>query len=114
MAFEAQFHSGDPVMVPYTPGSDVAAGKVIVVGVTAQIAHNDIKSGRIGALAAGGGLYVVAKDANAIGAKVIVYWDDTNKVATATAGSNKKLGTSVLAALDTDGTVLVQHVPNNA
>lgn len=113
MALVATYHTNDPVMAPYTPGADVAAGTVFVQGVEVRIAHNDIKANKQGAVACGGGLYRVLKDANAIGDGVIVYWDDTAKVVTATAASNKKFGTCKVAALAGDTDVLVQHIANN-
>lgn len=72
---EAIFESGKPVMVPHTPSSAVAAGDVVVVGSDVRIAHLDIAAGALGDLAAGGGVYDVAKDASDMSDGDTLYWD---------------------------------------
>ncbi len=74
------------------------------------IAKLDIAANTLGALhpigvydmpkASGAGTAIVA------GAKV--YWDETNKQATATADTNKYMGKTVKAAADADTTVRVR------
>jgi predicted RecA/RadA family phage recombinase len=45
------------------------------------------------------GKFELPKDANAIGEGVRVYWDNTNKVVTATSAGNTLIGVCTLAAL---------------
>lgn len=84
---EATFRHGDPVMVDYTPGADVAAGDVVLLGNltgwTNGIAHRAIENGVQGALSAGGGVYEVINLNNAAdGDKV--YWDGDKVTTTST------------------------------
>jgi predicted RecA/RadA family phage recombinase len=84
---EATFRHGDPVMVDYTPGADVAAGDVVLLGNLAGwtngIAHVPIANAAVGALAAGGGVYeCINLDNAADGDKV--YWDGDKVTTTST------------------------------
>ncbi|MEI8196287.1 MAG: DUF2190 family protein [Phycisphaerae bacterium] len=108
------YKHGDPTMVDYVPAADVAVGDVIVVGDTVRMAHRAYKTGEKGALSVGGGVYQFPKAAGAgsgIADGKKVYWDATNKVITATAGSNKTLGYTVGTSADADTTQLVFHHP---
>jgi len=99
---EATFRHGDPLMVDYTPADgDIDAGEVVLIGsVTANtagtgaiagIAHRDITNNKVGALAAGGGVYDVVNLNNAAnGAKV--YWDDANNKVTTVSTNNAVFG----------------------
>lgn len=113
---EATFSHGDPVMIDHTPsGADVSAGDVIVLNDAIFIAHKDIEDGELGALAAGGGVYDLAKtsgSSTAISKGATVYWDDSSNVGTTTASTHKKVGICVAAAGDDDTTVRVLHRPN--
>jgi predicted RecA/RadA family phage recombinase len=103
-------HDGNAI--DHTPGSDVAAGDVVVQGELVAIAKRAITANTLGALhtvgvfdlpkATGGG--------SAIGAGVEVYWDEGEQVAKTDAetGSNKKLGKTVAAAADADTTVRIR------
>lgn len=104
----ASFKHGSPLMVDYTPGSDVSAGDVVVIGATPYVAHLDIKANELGALAALGGVYSGAPDI-AIAGGVKVFWDGTNFTATATA--NDHFGYSTPAGSG-GGTVSVDVVHN--
>lgn len=93
--FETIFRHGDPLMIDYTPGADVVAGQVLLLGNTAGlccvIAHSAIPNGALGAAAAGGGVYDVVNLNNAAnGAKV--WWDDTNNKVTTTSTNNALFG----------------------
>jgi predicted RecA/RadA family phage recombinase len=107
----AQFiHDGKSI--DYTPGSNVAAGDVVVQGDLVGIAKLDIASGALGALAVTG-VFDVPKTAGsgeAIAAGAKVYWDVADGVAKTDdeSGANKYLGKAVLAAGDTDTTVRVR------
>jgi predicted RecA/RadA family phage recombinase len=96
--FEAQYLTGDPLMVEHTPGSAVAAGDVVVVGNTPRIAHRPIPANEPGALAAGGGVYLCKAQAGSdVGAGVKVFWDNTNNVVSTTATGNLAFGFTVAA-----------------
>lgn len=115
MAFEAQFHHGDPLMVDHTPGTAVSAGQVVVIGDAVLIAHRDIAANELGALASGGGaVYDVAKEAPLVIADgVLIYWDDTNNRVTtnAAAGANKRFGNARGSALSADVRMKAVHRP---
>jgi predicted RecA/RadA family phage recombinase len=109
---QADFRHGHPTMEDYTPGSDVAAGDVIVVGDRPMIAHTAIASGRLGALAGGGGVYNCTGDA-AIAAGKRVWWNDSVNKVTETASTHKIFGfvaAGSSCAADA-GKVLVVHRP---
>jgi len=100
-------HEGDAI--DYTPGADVAAGDVVVQDELVGVARLDIKANALGALAVAG-VFDFPKatgGGTAITAGAVVYWDDTNDVATTDdgTGANKPIGKAVLAAADGDATV---------
>ena len=114
MALEVTFISGEPIMVPHTPSSAVAAGQVVVTSATPRICHRPIAANAVGALAAEGGTYKCAKEAGSgktIGADVLVYWDDTNNRVTTTATGNKRFGYTIEAGTASATTILVRHSP---
>jgi len=96
--------------IDYTPTADVAAGDVVVQGELVGIAKTPIVANTPGALTVTG-VFDLPK-ATGAGTAIPVgseaYWDATNKVVTATAGTNKFLGKTVRAAADTDTTVRVR------
>jgi predicted RecA/RadA family phage recombinase len=100
------------VMVNHTPGSAVTAGDVLVIGETCRIAHTDIAADELGALAAGGGVYLVdCIDTAGISNGTKVYWDDvSNGVTKDITAGGAPFGFAVEA-----GTVgnafLCQHAP---
>ncbi|MCK6458128.1 MAG: DUF2190 family protein [Phycisphaerae bacterium] len=101
-------HEGNPI--DYTPGADVAAGDVVVIGELVGVAKLDIKANALGALAVSG-VFDFAKATGvgtAISAGANCYWDDANNVATTTATDNKLIGKCVKAAADADATVRVR------
>jgi predicted RecA/RadA family phage recombinase len=105
--------SGEGNLVDYTPGSAVAAGDVVVQGDLVGVAKQPIAANALGALAVVG-VFDFAKatgGSTGITAGTKVYWDATNKVATATAGSNKLIGKVTKTAADGDATVRVRLCP---
>jgi predicted RecA/RadA family phage recombinase len=99
--------------VDYTPSADVGSGDVVVQADLVGVARSNIPANTPGALVVEG-VFDFAKATGtgsgiAVGTKV--YWDATNKVATATASTNKYLGKTVRAAADGDATVRVRLVP---
>ena len=92
---DATFRHGDPVMIDYTPGADVSAGDVVLLGNTAGlacgVAHRDIANGEQGALAAGGGVYDGVNLNNAANyAKV--WWDPSVDKFTTTSTNMMQFG----------------------
>ena len=112
---QAQFDSGRPQMVDYTPGNAVSAGDVVVIGDHVFVAHLDIAANAKGALAACGGIYKVTAG-EAIAECKRVWWNNsTDKVVEAAAG-NKFFGITIpgsSASADGDA-VYVLHMPNLA
>jgi predicted RecA/RadA family phage recombinase len=108
MATATFVQEGDAV--DYTPGADVAAGDVVVQGDLVGVAPRPIAANTLGALAVAG-VFDFPKatgGGSALTAGTVVYWDATNKVATATSTGNKQLGRVVTAAADADATVRVR------
>ena len=89
------FRHGDPLMIDYTPAANAVVGDVILMGNTAGVccvvAHNDLVSGALSAVAAGGGVYdVTSLQNNANGTKV--WWDDSADKVTTTSTNNALFG----------------------
>lgn len=98
--------------IDYTPGADVAAGSVVVIGDLIGIAKTGIKANTLGALAVTG-VFDMPKatgTGTAISAGASVYWDVAESVAKtdSEAGANKLLGKTTSAAGDNDATVRVR------
>jgi predicted RecA/RadA family phage recombinase len=112
--FEAEMRHGDPIMIDYTPGADIAAGQVVVLGnttgLTNGIAHLPISNGVKGALAAGGAVYRV-KVASNYAAWSKVYWDDANAVLTTTSTNMSQFGYTIEASAAANAVVEVLHHP---
>ena len=110
MATAVYVHEGDAI--DYTPGSDVAAGDVVVQGELIGVAKQPIAAGALGALAVKGAFDFpkTTGGGTAISAGAKVYWDEANAVATTDDGGgvNKLLGKVVKAAADEDATVRVR------
>lgn len=97
--------------IDYTPGSDVAAGSVIVQGDLVGVADLDIPANTLGALSIRG-LKLFPKatgGSTAIAAGAKCYWlaDPGRATTDADSGSNKYLGVCARAAADGDATVQV-------
>lgn len=112
---EATFKHGSPLMVDHTTaGTAIAAGEVVVTGSCIRIAHVGIPANTLGALAAGGGVYEVAKndDDEAWTIGVPVYWvaADNHASTNADTGSNVLVGYAVAAAVAAAAVGLVHHV----
>ena len=99
--------------VDYTPSADVAAGDVVVQVDLVGVARAPIPANTLGSLVIAGVFdFPKATGAGsgiAVGTKV--YWDATNKQATATASTNKYLGKTTKTAADGDATVRVRLTP---
>lgn len=111
---EATFKQGNPLMVDHTPGSAVAAGEVLVASGVCRIAHLDMASGDLGALAAGGGVYDVARLADGSddwADGVQIFWDASENRATTASTGNTHLGYAVGAVTGTAASGMVHHTP---
>lgn len=82
---------------PYT----VTSGLGALVGKIFGVATGDVTSGSVGEFLIEG-VVDLAKDTSTFADGAVVYWDNTNKVATSTAQSNWLIG--VAARLKADGT----------
>jgi predicted RecA/RadA family phage recombinase len=100
----------DDDYVDYTPTADVAAGDVIVQQDLVGVARKPIPANTLGALAVEGVFSFPKATAAGSGmsAGTRVYWDATNVVVTATAGTNKLLGKTTADCADADTTVRVR------
>lgn len=92
---QVTYRHGEPRMIDYTPGANVTAGDVVLLGnttgLTCGVVHTDTESGILGAIAAGGGVYDATNLNNAANyAKV--WWDDTNSKVTTTSTNNALFG----------------------
>ncbi len=98
--------------IDYTPGSDVAAGDVVVQEELVGVSKQPIAANALGALAVAG-VFDFPKTAGvgeAIAAGAKVYWDVADGVAKTDdeTGANKLIGKTVAAAGDDDATVRVR------
>lgn len=100
-------HSNDQML---TAPVAVASGGGALVGAIFGVAKTNIAQGTRGPFCLTG-KFEMPKDANAIAEGARVYWDNTNKVMTATANGNTLVGVATLAALAATTTV---HVRLNA
>lgn len=103
---------GNPEMVDHTPGSAVSGGNVVVVGDTPLVAHTDIAANKLGALAAGGGVYTMTAG-EAITAGTDVFWvAGSGKVDDSPATGDKHFGIALTAAAADNDKIRVLHRPN--
>ena len=102
--------------IDYTPGSDVAAGAVVVQNDVVGVARTPIAANTLGSLATAG-IVEVVHDAVTKAAGTAVYWNATGNpvggtpgsgAATLTAGGATFMGWAVQAAADTAKTVRVK------
>jgi predicted RecA/RadA family phage recombinase len=108
MATAKFIHDGDSI--DYTPGSNVAAGDVVVQADLVGVAKRDIVANTLGALAVTG-VFDVPKASGAdtaIPAGAMVYWNATTQQATTTASGNTYLGKATKSAANGDATVRVR------
>ncbi len=100
-------HSNDQML---TAPVAVASGGGALIGAIFGVAKVNIAQGQRGPFCLTG-KFEFPKDANAIAEGARVYWDNTNKVVTATAAGNTLIGACTTAALAATTTV---HVRLNA
>ena len=103
----AQAYQCDPDHIDYTPSSAVGVGDVVVLGDLFCIADRPIPANVKGALSVEGAFILPKACGSAISAGTTVYWDATNNVITATAGSNKRAGNAIETAASSDVLVKV-------
>jgi predicted RecA/RadA family phage recombinase len=88
------------VTAPYT----VVSGAGVKVGSMFGVATGDIASGAIGEIALEGVYTLPKTSAQAWTVGALVYWDDTNKVATTTSTSNVLIGVAAAVAANPSAT----------
>lgn len=103
-------HPGNKI--DFTPGADVPAGQVVVIGNLVGVAESPITANRLGSLAIEG-VFALPKatgSSTAIAMGVDCYFDVADDVAKtdSESGANKKAGVSVKAAADGDAEVWVK------
>ena len=89
----------------FQPSADVAAGEVVVQGDLVGVAKTPIAADTLGSLATRGVFEFAKAAGGAISAGAVLYWDNSNGVATTTASGNKRVGKAVAAAAAADSTV---------
>lgn len=96
--------------IDYTPGTDTAAGMVVVQGELVGVTNRSILANKLGALSVSGVFdFPKATGAStAIAAGTLCYWATGPQQATATAAGNKLIGKCVKAAADADATVRIR------
>lgn len=82
----------------HTPGSNVSAGDVVVMGVRVGVALADIASGEVGAVQVDGIFELPKLSTDVIAQGALVYWDTTPGEITTTVGSNVLAGYAAVAA----------------
>jgi predicted RecA/RadA family phage recombinase len=111
---KAIYVSGTPDVIDYTPGADVAAGDVVVLGNRPYVAHQAIPANTLGSLAAGGCVYDLIKDGTS-GPNITqgqeVFWITGSTLATNVAGTNPHFGPAVAAAGASVDRVRTLHAP---
>ncbi|MDO7841085.1 DUF2190 family protein [Sphingomonas immobilis] len=105
-------------MAEFTPGGTltlpapyaVADGNGALIGVLFVVAMADIANGAMGVFRRNGVFTLAKATGQAWTVGQALYWDNTAKNVTSTAGGNTLMGVAVLAALsaDTTGKVLVR------
>lgn len=99
--------------VDHTPGSDLDAGSVVVLGGLVGVTKRPLKAGERGSLHVTGVFdFPKATGADtAIDAGVNVYWDEGEQQATTESSGNTALGKTTAAAGDDEATVPVRLSP---
>lgn len=96
MAEAVKISSGE--MINHTPGSDVAAGTVVLQGSLFGIALSTIPANTLGALAVQGVFRLPKLSTDAVSVGTVLYWDNTNRRVTVTATGNTRIGLAVAAS----------------
>ena len=87
---------------------DVVAGGGLLVGSIFGVAINDALSGASVETAVEGVFRLAKTSAQAWTVGALIYWDNTNKVATSTASTNKLIGVAMAVADNPSATGLVR------
>ena len=96
-----------------TPSGGMTAGLAYLIGVMFGFANLKTAAGAPNVLSRKGIYKTVPKATGAAWAQgALLYWDDTAKNFTTTAGSNKKVGAAAVAALSGDATGDVLLIPS--
>ncbi len=111
----AKVYKSDGAQMPYTPGSAVAAGDVVVIGEIVAVAPRVIEASVLGSVTIEGVMTFpkATLSTSAIAQGVKVYWDASGEVITTTASTNKVAGVAHEAAAAADATVNVKLEPGS-
>jgi predicted RecA/RadA family phage recombinase len=94
--------------IDHTPAASLASGDVVVQGDLVGVTVRPLAAGELGSLAVDGICDFNKSTGVAFAVGTILYWDNTNKVVTATAAGNKSIGKAVRAAASADTTVRIR------
>lgn len=92
------------LIAPYT----VTSGSGLLVGSIFGVASNDAAGGAAVEAVVEGVILLAKTSAQAWTVGALIYWDDTNKVATTTSTSNKLIGVATVAAANPSSTGYVR------
>lgn len=89
----AKFRSGYPIKYPYTPGSAVSPGDVVVAGPSppvCRVAHLDIAANELGELSHAFGIYSMPKSTSeGMTAGDYVFWNESTNQVTRTSADDR-------------------------
>ena len=85
-------------VLDHTPGSNVASGAVVVMGVRIGVALADIASGRPGAVRVRGVFTLAKLSTDNVAQGALLYWDAANSRLTTTASGNTLAGYATAAS----------------
>lgn len=109
----ATFRHGETRNVDHTPSVAVAAGDVVAIGAIPYVAHLDIEANRLGALAAGGGVYDVEAGETIRGGEVVYYDISDETFYNDGTGDRIHFGYCLPdSGGDAEDTIRVHHSPN--
>lgn len=95
-------------VIDHTPGSDVAAGAIVVMGVRVGVALAAIAANAAGAVQVSGVFELPKLSTDVIAQGALVYWDTTPGEMTTTSAGNTLAGYAVAAAGNGTTTVKVK------
>lgn len=85
-------------VITITAAADIASGAMVLIGTRVGVAVADIKNGATGAAQMVGEFTVAKLSTDVVAQGALLYWDNTNKRLTTTAGGNTLAGFATAAA----------------
>jgi predicted RecA/RadA family phage recombinase len=95
-------------VISHTPSADVASGAMVLIGTKVGVAVTAIPANTAGSLQVVGEFNVGKASADVVAQGAALYWNNTTKVLTTTAGGNTYAGWATAAAGNGVATVSVK------